>query len=333
MVTHGNSSEFLNIIDHFFQPKKFLTYSHISEITFDPSIFDIFVCWKNVGAIIPFNKKIYKINPTLYFQDYKNINVILTLPSLIDSLNFSKIKKEIKKINYIFFTGEPLFYKTVKKIKKINNKFKSFNVYGSTETAIISHYYELKKVEKNNRIPVGKLLPNFRLKLIDKKKRKNIGECYVTGPQVSPGYYSDDISNKKYFIKLFENEYIKYYNIGDVLKYESKNKIYRYIGRIDDQVKINGIRLDTQELDCAILSIEGIVEVLSLSGKKYNLVNKIYTYIQVGENFNLSEEDIFNKIKKELPNYMIPKKIIKLKIFPRNSNGKINKLKLVTNER
>ena len=92
MVTHGNTSEFINIVDIFFKPEKFLRYSHISEITFDPSIFDMFVCWKNAGTLIPFNKKVYKINPGLYFQDYRKINVIFTLPSLIDSLEFSEIK-------------------------------------------------------------------------------------------------------------------------------------------------------------------------------------------------------------------------------------------------
>ena len=331
MVTHGNTVEFLNTVDIFFKPKKFLTYAHISEITFDPSIFDIFVCWKNAGTIIPFNKKIYKINPNVFFEDYKKINVIFTLPSLIEVLDYYKIKKEIKKIRYILFTGEPLFKKTIDKIKKINNKLKFFNVYGSTETAIISHYYELKKNEKQSRIPLGQLLPNFRSKLIG--SQKNIGECYVTSPQVSIGYLNDEVSDKKYFRSLDENSYIKYYNIGDILKYDEKEKTYRYIGRVDDQVKINGIRLDLQELDSTILSIEGIIDVISLSGKKNNLINKIYTFIQVNEDYDLSEEDLVKKLKKEVPYYMLPKKIIKLNKFPRNTNGKIDKKKLIRNER
>ena len=67
MVSHGNTAEFLNVIDYFLN-LKILYFSHISEISFDPSIFDIFVCWKNSGILIPFNKKIYKINPTLFFK-------------------------------------------------------------------------------------------------------------------------------------------------------------------------------------------------------------------------------------------------------------------------
>ena len=330
MVTHGNTTDFLNNIDFYFQPKKFLYYSHISEITFDPSIFDIFVCWKNVGTIIPFNKKIYKVNPNLYFKDNKKIEVIFTLPSIIDQLNQNEIKNIIKKIKYLFFTGEPLFLKTINKIKKISKKTDFYNVYGSTETAIISHYYKIKKNEKKNRIPVGKVLPNFRSKLIDEMKEKNIGECYVSGPQLSPGYFKDKISNQKYFKTFKGEEGIKYYNIGDFLKFNKKEEIYEYIGRKDDQIKINGIRLDIQELDSTLLSIEGVADAVSISGKKYNLENSIHTYLQKTDSFNFNEQELLTKLKKELPYYMIPKKLtITKKEFPRNSNGKVIKQQLL----
>jgi amino acid adenylation domain-containing protein len=328
MVTHGNTSEFLNIVDSFFSPKKFLNYSHISEITFDPSIFDIFVCWKNIGTIVPFNKKTYKINPNLFFRDNKKIDVVFALPSLIDKLD----DKEIKKIKYIMFTGEPLFLKTIKRLNKANKKIECFNLYGSTETSIISHYYKINKYEKNKKIPVGKLLPNFRCKLIDKQVEKNTGECYVCGPQVSIGYYDDKVSNEKYFLNLDNDKQIKYYNIGDILKYEKKENIYKYIGRTDDQIKINGIRLDLQELDSNILSIEGVVDVCSISGKKYNLKNIIKTYIQVTKDFKFLENKLIQKLREDLPFYMVPKEIVFKQDFPRTLNGKIDREKLLKNE-
>ena len=330
MVSHGNTSEFLNVVDYFFKPLKFLNYTHISEITFDPSIFDIFVCWKNIGAIIPFNKKVYKINPTLFFKDLKKADVIFTLPSLIDQLNHSEIKDKIKKIKHMFFTGEPLFLKTIEKLRVINKKINFFNFYGSTETAIISHYHKIKLTEKRGKIPVGKVLPNFRCKLFDGNQEQNIGECFVSGPQLSIGYFKDKVSNDKYF-KTFNNEdNVKYYNVGDFLKFDKKSYTYSYIGRNDDQVKINGIRLDIQELDSTILSIEGVIDAISLSGKKYNLSNSIHTFIQKSNSFKFKKDELVTKLKKELPYYMIPQNLtIIQKDFPRNTNGKVNKQELL----
>lgn len=330
MVSHGNTAEFLNVIDYFFKPKKFLYFSHISEISFDPSIFDIFVCWKNSGILIPFNKKIYKINPTLFFKDNKKLDVLFTLPSLFDQINYNEIVSKIKRIKHLLFTGEPLLLKTVKKLFKINNNLKCYNVYGSTETAIISHFYQIGKKEKRKRIPVGKTLPNLRCKLIQNNLENDTGECYVSGPQISKGYFKDKISNEKYF-KYFKNEEnIRYYNIGDYLKYDKINDMYYYIGRKDDQVKINGIRLDIQELDSTILSYEGIIDSVSFSGKKYNLENTIHTFMQVSESFNLEKDQLIKRLKKELPYYMIPKNLTFTKSdFPRNANGKVIKEQLL----
>ena len=68
---------------------------------------------------------------------------------------------------------------------------------------------------------MGRVLPNFRCKLM-RIIKKNEGECYVSGPQVSTGYYKDPISNDKYFKNFKSEDHIKYYNIGDFLKFEKK---------------------------------------------------------------------------------------------------------------
>ena len=66
---------------------------------------------------------------------------------------------------------------------------------------------------------MGRVLPNFRCKLIENNQEKNEGECYVRNkPQVSKGYYKDPISNDKYFKNFKSEDHIKYYNIGDFLK-------------------------------------------------------------------------------------------------------------------
>ena len=194
----------------------------------------------------------------------------------------------------------------------------------------ISHYHKIKLTEKRGKIPVGKVLPNFRCKLFDGNQEQNIGECFVSGPQLSIGYFKDKVSNDKYF-KTFNNEdNVKYYNVGDFLKFDKKSYTYSYIGRNDDQVKINGIRLDIQELDSTILSIEGVIDAISLSGKKYNLSNSIHTFIQKSNSFKFKKDELVNKLKKELPYYMIPQNLtIIQKDFPRNTNGKVNKQELL----
>ena len=70
-----------------------MNFAHFSELTFDPSIFDIFGCWMSGGTLIPFNKNSYKINPLLFFRNF-NINVILCVPSLFNAIKLIDTKFE-----------------------------------------------------------------------------------------------------------------------------------------------------------------------------------------------------------------------------------------------
>ena len=114
----------------------------------------------NKGTLVPFNKKNYRINPYLYFKENKRIDVVFCIPSLVNNLreNLFLHKEEIKKIKYLILTGEAipknLIYDWYKHVKKS----KVYNVYGTTETAIISHCYEVPKILKKQIISVGKLL-------------------------------------------------------------------------------------------------------------------------------------------------------------------------------
>ena len=72
-----------------------------------------------------------------------------------------------------------------------------YNVYGTTETAIITHWHKIKKNELGN-IPIGNLLPNIKLYLVNNDKvHSNKGEAYFSGPQIFKGYLNNDYLTKK----------------------------------------------------------------------------------------------------------------------------------------
>ena len=124
-MSHQNTSEYLKNKAIYFKPKPRLRFAHISEITFDPSIFDIFVCWSNGGTVVPFNKNSYKISPINFFINNKNINIIFTLPSfvgsILDSKNHNQLKY-LKKLKFIVLTGEQVLNDLVRKIYKMINR-------------------------------------------------------------------------------------------------------------------------------------------------------------------------------------------------------------------
>ena len=123
--------------------------------------------------------------------------------------------KYLKNLRHVIFGGEFLSHELVKKLMLTFPKTKFYNVYGTTETAIISHWHLIKKKDLNlSSIPVGKQLPEINTILLKNEKQiseiNQPGKAHVYGPQVSNGYWNSKFLNDKYFVKnLSKRTYIR----------------------------------------------------------------------------------------------------------------------------
>lgn len=338
MVTHENTSTYLNNSIKYFKPEKKLKFSHTAELTFDPSIFDIFICWMNAGTVVPFNKQSYRINHLKFFKNNKNINAGFFVPSFFKKLHDAKQLKSpaLSKIKHIVFGGEPIPKGLVSNLYKSIKNVKVYNVYGTTETAIISHWYLIPKIIKHNdEIPVGKALPNFKIILVDSKgkesKANEPGEVYTYGPQVSPGYWRNSFLTNKQFVdhpfdKLFQ---YKTYRTGDLLR-KDLNGIYYFVGRTDNQVKIRGNRVELEEVENCFKEIEGVLDSVAIAFNRSGAASNsdIFSFVRVNSE-KIKKDFIYNQIQKKVPRFMLPTDIFIFKDdFPRNQNGKVDKKEL-----
>ena len=146
-------------------------------------------------------------------------------------------------------------------------------------------------------------------------------ELCISSSQVTSGYLSEADKNKTNFISLIVNEKKQqFYKTGDICYFE-KN-LLMYLGRIDQQVKIQGYRVELSEIEFHARE--------ALKGK--NTVAVTYTHITQTkeialfiEDENVDEIALKHYLKTKLPSYMIPSKYLLQKTFPLNSNGKIDR--------
>ena len=338
MVTHENTSQYLKNSLKYFKIKKKLTFGHIAELTFDPSIFDIFICWMNAGTVVPFNKQIYRINHFEFFKRNKNINAFFSVPSFIKNLDdIKKLKSpELSKIKHLVFGGEPIPKGLASNLYSSIKNIKVYNVYGTTETAIISHWYLIpKKIKFYDEISVGKELPNFRVILVKNNKEAKIneaGDVHVYGPQVSPGYWNNSFLTNLQFVKHpFDNRLPqKVYRTGDLLR-KDKNGMYYFVGRTDNQVKIRGHRVELEEVENCIKQIEGVNDSVAIAYSRTGKASSsdLFVFVRTN-NTKINKTYINNLIQKKLPSFMYPSDIFIFKEdFPRTQNGKVDKKGLI----
>lgn len=339
MVTHENTSNYLKNSSKYFKPQKKLRFGHIAELTFDPSIFDIFICWMNAGTVVPFNKQIYKINHFEFFKRNKNINAFFSVPSFMKNLDdIKKLKSpELSKIKHLVFGGEPIPKGLASNLYRSIKNIKVYNVYGTTETAIISHWYLIpKKVGFYDEISVGKELPNFRVILVKNNNKEaevnEAGDVHVYSPQISPGYWSNNFLTDLQFVKHpFDSRLPqKVYRTGDLLR-KDKNGLYYFVGRTDNQVKIRGHRVELEEVENCIKQVEGVNDAVAIAYSRTGKASSsdLFTFVRVNNN-KINKSYINNQIEKKLPSYMYPSDTFIFKEdFPRTQNGKIDKKGLI----
>lgn len=246
-----------------------------------------------------------------------NVNVMQTTTSMYYSIvNDKNNSVFLRKMDKILIGGEKVFINVIKKIRNIS-KAHIYNVYGPTETTVWS---SISLLNDQDYINVGKPILNTKI-LIKDRKARNLplgisGELCISGDSVSKGYLNNCEMTEKLFLKI--NDSI-WYKTGDLAIIDFNLRV-KILDRIDLQTKINGKRIEIEEIEKQIYNTQKVNECVVV------LNSNVLTCIYVGD---ISDQKlIIEEISKYLTSYMIPKRFYTLKELPKTSNGKIDRKKL-----
>ena len=178
--------------------------------------------------------------------------------------------------------------------------------------------------------PLGVINPNFEYLVVDQDmktvKNGEKGELCLVGSNVALGYYYDPTRTAENFV---QNPNIKthrdiIYKCGDIV-YE-KDGLLWFAGRIDNQIKHMGYRIELEEIEAALNGLEYIVHSAVVYERTTLNYGKIIASVVIRG--NLSESQIKDDIGDFLPEYMLPNIIKIVGELPRNSNGKIDRVNI-----
>jgi len=172
---------------------------------------------------------------------------------------------------------------------------------------------DLKKFQVFGLVPIGKKFDFVKTKIIDE-------ELYISGASVVKGYLNKKLNNQKFF-KISGRTYFRTNDIVKVI-----NGISIIKGRNDRIVKISGYRVDLIEIEMALKKITNFKNCFIFTQNISEYEKIICAAI---ENFSSKKEFVELNLKKNLPSYMLPKKIVFMDKFPLNKNFKIDRIKIM----
>ena len=273
------------------------------------------------GSTRYFGRKIHN------FHNKYNLKICDCTPTHLQMMNMQKTDTP-SLIPYLFVGGENLCWDTLYLYKKTFNYLPIIiNVYGPTECCVDASYNFISKLPKNKsgNVAIGKPVNNTELVIIDEYGRiiselEKCGELVIVGSQVGSGYYNEE---SKSFIKNSQGKNVAY-KTGDLAKYISEKEIV-IVSRLDNQVKINGNRVELSEISCVISDFIKLPCAVLLSNNKRYESNFLIAYIY---GIKINKSELIKYLKTVLPSYMIPSKFIATDIWPLTQNGKLDEKRL-----
>ena len=331
VVSHKSIIDFINKFTKLFNITDKDIIANQAPFDFDVSVKDIYSSIF-VGVTLVLIPKEYFSNPTIlldYLDNNNTTTMIWAVSALCLITTFHGLNYKVpNKVNKIIFSGEimPLKHLSVWMEKLPNAMFA--NVYGPTEITCNCTYHIIdKKRIYVDYIPIGIPFSNERVFLLSEEDKlitnnDELGEICVSGSCLALGYYNNEKQSKKSFVQnpINNNYFERIYRTGDLGKYNENNELI-FCGRKDFQIKYLGHRIELEEIDRAIMNVDGITRVCTIFNEEKS---KIYSFY-VG---TLETKDLRSILQEKLPIYMIPTKFIKLDNLPLTKNGKIDRKKL-----
>lgn len=285
-----------------------------ASFAFDSSIKQIYyaLCMGHTLVIVCEKDKIIG-RKIINFICVNNINIIDFTPSLINLLYLDRKYSRENNLQKILIGGEILTYSHVNKLYEMfGNKISLYNLYGPTECCVDVSVYEIHKncvdISEDKALPIGKCLHGNYFE-ISQEEGGNV--LLIYGKSVGRGYV-----NGKVFL---DNDGKRMYNSGDLVRVDSDGN-YIVDGRVDHQIKLNGYRIELEEIDNTICILEKVEMAVSIVKRK-KLKNEIITFVKA----DCLKDEIQNYLRKKLPQYMLPNDMIFVNEVVLNQNGKIDK--------
>ena len=295
----------------------------LSTVSFDAFLLDFMPLTFGLEMVLANDSEIKNIKELVeLIKREKPDSLTFTAPSRFKQyLEYDEFVKEIPNFKYIAVGGEMVPQDLIAQLLEYPN-LDVYNIYGPTETTVICNAYKLTSADN---LTIGKALHNCitEIRDIDGKRVPSgvIGELYIGGNGVARGYYNMPEKTKEAFIKIND---IPYYRSGDyAIELPNGNLVIK--GRIDNQIKLRGLRIEIGEIEANISKFPHVKQVAVVI-KEINNVEHLCAYFTADKNIDI------NLLKKylgdKLTEYMVPTVFMPLDVMPISPNGKTDIKKL-----
>jgi amino acid adenylation domain-containing protein len=295
-------------------------------IAFDFSIEEIWPTFKAGATLVAGPNDHRRFGAGLNdFLIEQRISVVCCVPTLLATL-----ERDVPSLRLLLVGGEACPDDLVKRWSRPGRRM--LNTYGPTETTVTATWSELLP---DRPVTIGRPFPTSTVYILDNVLQPVLpgheGEICIGGPCVAPGYVNRPELTAERFVRdpYSGRPGARLYRTGDLGRVNLAGEI-EYLGRIDTQVKIRGMRVELGEIEAAILEDPGVLQVVATSVSSESGAAELAAYVvsrNTGDFLNLRQR-LHESLRRRLPAYMIPVYIEPICVVPMLPSQKADRSQL-----
>ena len=318
-----------------------LESSHVilqkTPISFDVSVWELF-WWAFAGASVSLLAPNGEKDPETLVRTIERDRVthLHFVPSMLEPFlehcEAGPAAESLRSLEVVFCSGEALVVHQCHAFARILGRrhgTRLVNLYGPTEATVDVTWHECETADERASVPIGRPIDNTQIYVVDARRRLlpigAAGELCIAGVNVARGYYGQEELTAEKFGPLNERLTERVYRTGDLARWAADGTL-EYLGRIDDQVKIRGYRIELGEIEAALRRCDSVEHACVVARSRGQAGAYLCAYVIAADGFD--EARCRERLRAELPEYMVPAHIVRIPRFPLTPNGKLDRAAL-----
>ena len=300
----------------------------VPSFAFDSSVVDIFCALTAGGTlVIPDAQLRLDAQRLMALCAARRVTGCIVTPSYYHLL-VSELGDSVPSLRWITLAGEAATPQIVAAHLARLPGVSLVNEYGPTENAVCSTACRLESVEPT--VSIGRPIWNVAVFILDVQRRLSpigaSGEIFLGGAGLARGYLNQDRLTAERFVASPIAEFQgRLYRTGDRACWRSDGSI-EFLGRLDSQVKIRGVRIELDDVELALRRHPGLANAAVVCKDDPGGAKYLAAYAEAEE--SLTAGELREHLRRQLPHYMVPDVVAMLPRLPLNLNGKVDRAAL-----
>ena len=299
-----------------------------SSIAFDAAAWEIFAPLVSGGTVVlPAPGVERSVEAMAQLLATREISVVQGVPSVLRPLADEPAWLQAGRLRLVFSAGEPLDHELAHRLAAAPLRPQVWNTYGPTECAIDVTAFRVVATERGGPVPIGRPIDGMSALVLDEQLAPVpdgvIGELYAAGVGVARGYKGrPDLTASRFRPNPFADDGSRMYATGDRARRRPDGSL-EFLGRSDDQVKINGVRIEPAEVEAALTAHPAVRVAAVVARPVADGTRRLMAFVEADR--DVPTDELRVHLRRRLPEAMVPAVVRRLSELPRTGSGKLDR--------